>query len=168
MENYKVVDKKELLLEQLLEERFKVPTIQIRYHREKYPDLPEIQFNPNGNFVDLYCAEDIVLKAGEYKLISLGVSIKLPKGYWGQIVPRSSAFKHHGVIQSDSFGVVDTSYCGDDDIWMMPVYATRDAVINKNERLCQFRIVKDNHFDIETVDFLSKEENRGGFGTSGK
>lgn len=142
------------------------PTLLIRYHREKYPHLIPIDFHPNGDFVDLRCAEDVELKAGEFKLIPFGVSIKLPKGYWGQVVPRSSTFKRYGIIQVNSFGVIDESYCGDNDEWMMPVYATRDTMIYQNNRIAQFRIVKKQPFEMLEV-YRLRDNNRGGFGSTG-
>lgn len=138
--------------------------MKIRYHREMYPELPDIV--KKGNFIDLYTAEETVLKAGEYTLVSLGVSVECPDGYWMQLVPRSSAFSKYGVIQTNSFGVVDTAYCGDDDIVRLPVYALRDTVIPANERICQFTLVADVPFSITPVDKL-ENANRGGFGSTG-
>lgn len=137
----------------------------IRYHRELYPNLEDCL--KKGNFVDLRAAETVNLKAGEFAKINLGVSIKLPEGYWGQFVPRSSTFKNYGIIQTNSFAVIDTEYCGDNDIWQMSVYATRDTVIEANERICQFRIVKDNPFTMVEVEKLEGPD-RGGFGSTGK
>lgn len=141
-----------------------MPEIKIKYHD---PELTKIEINSKGNFVDLRSVKEVELKAGDFKLIDLGVSIKLPEGYWGQVVPRSSLFKNHGLIQTNSFGVIDTTYCGEDDHWMLPVYATRDTVIEKDERICQFRIVKDIPFDITEVEMM-EDESRGGFGSTGK
>jgi dUTP pyrophosphatase len=141
-----------------------MPKFNIRYHREKYPDLKDIE--SYGNFIDLRCAEKVELKAGDFKLIPLGFSAKIEDGYWAQVVPRSSTFKKWGILMTNSFGVIDTEYCGDDDEWFMPVYATRDTTIEVNDRICQFRLVKDIEFDIETIDKLS-DNNRGGFGKSG-
>lgn len=143
------------------------PALKILYRRDLYPELEEITCK--GNFVDLRCAETVELKKGEFALISLGVCIELPQGYWGQVVPRSSTFKNYGIIQTNSFGVIDTEYCGVNDIWRLPVLATRDTIIPVNERICQFRIVKD-------IPFLIKEEkienwnndDRGGFGSTGR
>lgn len=141
------------------------PTLNIRYHREKFPELPDVE--KHGNFIDLYSAEQVELKAGDFALINLGISVECPNGYWMQICPRSSTFKKYGIIQTNSFGVIDTEYCGDDDIVMMPVYAVRDTVIPANERVCQFRLVKDVCFDIDTVEKLTNK-NRGGFGSTGR
>lgn len=141
-----------------------MPKFNIRYHREKYPDLKDIE--THGNFIDLRCAEKVELKAGDFKLIPLGFSAKIEDGYWAQVVPRSSTFKKWGILMTNSFGVIDTEYCGDNDEWFMPVYATRDTIIEANDRICQFRLVKDIEFDIETIDKLS-DNNRGGFGKSG-
>ena len=92
----------------------------------------------------------------------------MPEGYEAHIAPRSSAFKRWGIIQANSVGVIDNSYCGDNDIWMMPVYATRFTKIHKNDRICQFRIVeKQPHLEFEVVDHLGNED-RGGFGSTGR
>ena len=156
-----VIDLRDLMVREYVDRRNL--SIKIKYHNDK---LTKIKAIDKGNFVDLRSAEKVELKAGEFKLINLGVSIKLPDGYWGQLVPRSSLFKNHGLIQTNSFGVIDTSYCGEDDVWMMPVYATRDTVIEFDERICQFRLVKDNSFVIEEVDHLD-DVSRGGFGSTG-
>lgn len=138
--------------------------IKIKYHT----DIPPIVVNPNGDWVDLRAAEDVEMKAGDFKLISLGVSMKLPEGYEAHIVPRSSTYKNWGIIQANHMGVVDNSYCGDNDIWRFPAIAIRDTQIYKNERICQFRIVKKQpELEFKVVDKLD-DANRGGFGSSGK
>lgn len=137
----------------------------IRYHREQFPNLEDV--SSYGNFIDLRSAKSYTIKKGEFTMISLGVSMKLPEGYWGQVVPRSSLFKHHGLIEVNSFGVIDNDYCGDNDIWMLPVYATRDTVVEENERVCQFRVVKDNYISLKAVDVLEGPD-RGGFGSTGR
>ena len=142
-----------------------IPTLKIRYHRDIFPDLPDVE--QHGNFIDLYSAETITLSAGEFHMINLGISVECPDGYWMQIVPRSSTFKNWGIIQTNSFGVVDTSYCGDNDIVKLPVIAMRDICIPANTRICQFRLVKDINFDITTVDKLEGAD-RGGFGSTGQ
>lgn len=142
-----------------------LPELKIRYHREKYPDLPDVV--QHGNFIDLYVAKGCNLKAGEFKLIDLGISVECPEGYWMQLVPRSSTFKKYGVIQTNSFGVIDTEYCGDNDIVMLPVYATRNTRIPKGERICQFTLVKDVNFNINSVPKLNGKD-RGGFGSTGR
>lgn len=139
-------------------------TIKIKYHD---PDVLRIDKIKKGDWIDLRSAEDITLKAGEFHLISLGVSIQVPEGYESILAPRSSTFKNFGIIQANSIGVIDESYCGDDDIWMFPAYAIRDTKINKNDRICQFRIIKHQpEVEIETVETLGNE-NRQGFGSTG-
>ena len=141
-------------------------TIKIKYHTDEIEKLRYI--DGKSDFIDLRSAEDVELKAGEFKLISLGVSMELPKGYEAHIVPRSSTFKTWGIIQTNSMGIVDESYRGDSDIWKMPVYATRDTVIHKNDRICQFRIIEHQPtIEFEEVNHLDGEE-RGGFGSTGK
>jgi dUTP pyrophosphatase len=138
--------------------------IKIKYHNN---DMTKIDKSSKGNFIDLRSSEKVELKAGDFKMIDLGVSIKLPEGYWGQVVPRSSLFKNHGLIQTNSFGVIDTTYCGEDDHWKLPVYATRDTIVEFDERICQFRIVKDNDFEIKEVEMMT-DTSRGGFGSTGR
>ena len=139
-------------------------TIKIKYHNHNIDKISKIT---KGDWIDLRAAETVELKAGEFKLISLGVSMQLPEGCEAHIAPRSSTFKNFGVIQTNSVGIVDESYCGDNDIWKMPVYAMRDTVISENDRICQFRIVeKMMDTELEEVEFLGNE-NRGGFGSTG-
>lgn len=139
-------------------------SVKIKYHNDI---LPLDRFE-NGDWIDLRSAEDVDMSAGEFRLISLGVSMHLPEGYEAHIVPRSSTYKHWGIIQANHMGVVDNSYCGDNDIWKFPAIAIRDTTIYKNDRICQFRIVKKQpEFEFEEVDYLDGP-NRGGFGTSGR
>lgn len=141
-----------------------MPTIKVRYHADIYP----LEKTDNGDWIDLRAAEDVEMKAGEFKLISLGVSMKLPSGYEALVIPRSSTFKNWGIIQTNHCGLIDNSYCGDNDIWMFPALATRDVLIEKNSRICQFRIQKKmNHVNLKYVKRLNNV-NRGGFGSSGK
>lgn len=139
--------------------------IKIKYHNK---NLKKITKAPKGDWIDLRSAENVKLKAGEFKLINLGVSMKLPEGYEAHIVPRSSTFKTWGVIQTNHMGVVDNSYCGNNDIWRFPALATRDTEIKENDRICQFRIVKKQPTVIffETDDMIDAD--RGGFGSTGR
>lgn len=121
-----------------------------------------------SDWIDLRAAQDVELKAGEFKLIHLGVAMQLPKGYEAHIVPRSSTYKNFGIIQTNHCGIVDESYCGPNDWWYMPVYALRDTKITKNDRICQFRIEKHQpELMFEEVSLLEHED-RGGFGSTGK
>ena len=139
-------------------------TIQIKYHE---PKLEKIEKIAKGDWIDLRAAERVELKAGEFRLISLGVSIQLPTGYEAHIAPRSSTFKKWGILQVNSVGVVDESYCGEGDIWRMPVLATRNTVIEQNDRICQFRIMaKMPEVELVETEHLSAT-NRGGFGSTG-
>lgn len=141
-----------------------VETIKIKYHN----DIRPLEILDNGDWIDLRAAEDVNLEKGDFRLISLGVSMKLPEGYEAHIVPRSSTFKHWGIIQANHMGVIDNSYCGDNDIWKFPAIATRDAVIYKNDRICQFRIIKKQPcIRFDTVEHLNGPD-RGGFGSSGR
>ncbi len=144
----------------------KMETIRIKYFSEDIEKLSYI--DGYGDWIDLRAAARVELKAGEYRLIPLGIAIELPKGYEAHLVPRSSTFKNYGILQTNSCGVVDGSYCGDNDMWRMPVYATRDTIIEKNDRICQFRIVENQprlcFVEVEHLDGAD----RGGFGTTGR
>jgi len=120
-----------------------------------------------GDWIDLCAAEEVVLVKGECKLISLGIAMQLPKGYEANVVPRSGTFKAFGILQTNSYGVIDEAYCGNEDEWFFSAYATRFAVIKKGDRICQFRINK----KMEDVEFIEVEnlnnKNRGGHGSTG-
>lgn len=139
-------------------------SIKILYHDGVKP----IEVFTNGDWIDLRASRDVSMKRGEFKLIPLGVSMKLPIGYEAHVVPRSSTFKKWGIIQANSMGVIDNSYCGNADMWMFPAIALRDTKIEKNDRICQFRVFPVmGKVSLTVVDNLL-DKNRGGFGTSGK
>jgi len=138
--------------------------IDIKYHA----DIDKIEKYQNGDWIDLRAAEDVELKKGELKYIRLGVSMRLPSGYEAIVAPRSSTPKTFGVICANSIGIIDESYCGDDDEWMFPAYAIRDTEIHKNDRICQFRLLKHQTWaEFYEVDRLDGP-NRGGFGSTGR
>ena len=140
--------------------------IRIKYFTDKIDKLEYIE--GKSDWIDLRASETVELKAGEFKLIPLGVAMELPKGYEAHIVPRSSTFKNFGIIQTNHQGVIDSSYCGDNDEWKMPVYAMRDTHIEVNDRICQFRIMENQpKIQFEEVKALTGVD-RGGFGTTGK
>lgn len=140
--------------------------IKIRYFSDEIERLRYI--DGKSDWIDLRCAARTELKAGDFALIPLGVAMELPEGYEAHVVPRSSTFKTWGILQANSMGVIDHSYCGDNDQWRMPVYATRDTVIELGDRICQFRIVENQ----PKLEFLECEHlsgpDRGGFGSTGK
>ena len=139
-------------------------TIKIKYFTDNIEKIKKID---KGDWIDLRAAETIELKAGEFKLIPLGVAMQLPEGYEAHVVPRSSTYKNFGIIQTNHQAVIDESYCGDNDQWFYPTYALRDTVINANDRICQFRIMKKQPtINFEEVEVL-ENENRGGIGSTG-
>lgn len=139
--------------------------IKIKYHSKNITPISKMAV---GDWIDLRSADYVELKAGEFKLISLGVSMKLPDGYEAHIVPRSSTFKTWGILQTNHMGVIDNSYSGNNDVWRFPAYATEDTVIRVNDRICQFRIVKRQpEIEFIEVDDLGNED-RGGFGSTGR
>ena len=142
----------------------KVVIVKIRYAVE---GLPRIAAWDIGDWVDLRAGETVQLRAGDYKRIPLGVAMELPEGYEAIVAPRSSTFEKYGVIPVNGVGIIDNSYCGNDDVWRLPVYATRTARIDKGDRIAQFRILKNQPgIEFDEVDDL-KNPNRHGFGSTG-
>ena len=138
--------------------------IKIRYLET---GLVEIKVTEIGDWIDLRSAETVCLYKGEKALLRLGVAMKLPDGYEAIVAPRSSTFKNYGIIQTNGIGIIDSTYCGNNDEWMMPVLATREIMIHKNDRICQFRIQKKQPtIKFVVVDKLG-DEDRGGFGSTG-
>lgn len=139
-------------------------TIRIKYLR----GVQKIERFNVGDWIDLRAAEDVMLERWQHKMIPLGVAMELPEGYEAIIAPRSSTFKHYGVLLSNSIGIIDESYKGDNDEWHFPAIAMRDTFIPKNERICQFRIIQHqpmiNLVEVETLG----NADRGGFGTTGR
>lgn len=121
-----------------------------------------------GDWIDLRAARSIVLNAGEYQMIPLGIAMELPEGYEAILAPRSSTFKRCGILLANSIGIIDESYKGDNDEWHFPALAIRETVIMQNERICQFRIIRHQpEIEFEVVDSLGSD-NRGGFGSTGR
>lgn len=138
-------------------------TIKIKYIH----DIDTIDLIDVGNWIDLRVSEDVYLELGEYALLPLGIAMELPKDYEAHVVPRSSTFRNYGILQTNGMGVIDESYCGNDDMWHFPALATRKVFIPKGSRICQFRIVPImGHVNLIQVDDL-KNENRNGFGSTG-
>lgn len=138
--------------------------IKIRY----LADIEPIKAIEGGDWYDLRCAEDIHLSMGDFYLIPLGVAIELPRGYEALVVPRSSTYKKYKIMQTNSIGVIDCDYNGDNDQWFMPVIAIEDTFIPKNDRICQFRILKNqDNASLVTVTELGNKD-RKGFGSTGR
>ena len=140
--------------------------IKIKYFSDDMEELCYV--DGKSDWIDLRAAQEVTLKTGEFRLIPLGVAMQLPEGYEAHLAPRSSTFKNYGILQTNSVGVEDCSYCGDNDQWHMPAYATRDVTIEKGARICQFRIMANQpplHFTrVARLD----GPDRGGFGSTGK
>lgn len=138
--------------------------IKIKYFDKEIDKLEKIA---KGDLIDLRSAETVEMKAGEYRLIKLGIGIKLPKGFEAHVYPRSSTFKNFGIILANSVGIIDNSYCGDDDQWCFPAIALRDTVIHKNDRICQFRIME-NQPELEFIEVDKLDDvSRNGIGSTG-
>lgn len=137
--------------------------VNIQYRDNTIEHLKKIE---NGDWIDLRAADTVELKSGEFKLIDLGIAMKLPEGYEAHIVPRSSTFKNFGILQTNHMGIIDNSYSGPNDWWKFPALAMRDTVINKGDRICQFRVMKKQPglFFYETK---LEGNDRGGFGSTG-
>ncbi|WP_313261031.1 dUTP diphosphatase [Lacrimispora sp.] len=139
--------------------------IRIKYFTDKIERLRYI--DGKSDWIDLRAAQEVEMKAGEFKLIPLGIAMELPAGFEAHVVPRSSTFKNYGVIQTNSMGIIDETYCGDNDQWFFPAYALRDTVIHVNDRICQFRIMEHQPaLCFEEAEILGHDD-RGGHGSTG-
>lgn len=140
--------------------------LKIKYFTDEIDELRYI--DGKSDWIDLRAAQKVELKAGEFKLIPLGIAIQLPDGYEAHVVPRSSTFKNYGIIQTNSMGIIDETYCGDNDQWFFPAYATRDTIISVNDRICQFRIEKHQPKVWFNKVSQMRNPNRGGHGSTGR
>lgn len=139
-------------------------TIKIKYFDKEIDKIEKIN---KGDLIDLRAAETVEMKKGDFKLIKLGVGMKLPEGYKANVYPRSSTYKNFGIILANSVGQIDNSYSGDADEWRFPAIAMRDTIIHKNDRICQFEIQKiQPEIEFIEVEHLD-EESRGGIGSTG-
>lgn len=146
-------------LERFVQARRKVT---IKYINEEQPRLTALK---TGEWIDLRASESYEYKAGDAFLINLGVAMQLPVGYEAFLLPRSGTFHKYGIFQTNGMGIIDNKFCGDNDIWQMPVYALRDGKVEKHARVCQFRIMESMHlaypYDFVEVDTLGNKD-RGG------
>lgn len=168
---------------------------------EKTPGCMPMEIE-KGEWIDLRLTEEVTLSApyvaSSYKRVGekreyqrkilfdstiarLGVCMQLPKGFEALIIPRSSTFKRYGIMESNSVGLIDNSYCSDNDEWRMPMVATRAITIPQGTRIAQFRIqlsqkatiwqklrwLFSSGVKIKPVDSLQNPE-RGGFGSTGE
>jgi dUTP pyrophosphatase len=147
--------------------------------KNKNVSIPQV--SSKGDWIDLYLSKTITIEPGVHTLLPLGIAMKVPKGYEIIITPRSSTFINHGIFQSNSIGIIDNTYCGDEDLLYFPAYATRKVTINAGTRICQFRVqlsqkatirqklkwLFDETITIEEVSSLGNT-NRGGFGSTGE
>jgi len=146
----------------------KEANIIVRYHDDEYGYRPRLIKKPEGDWIDLYTAERCTLKQGQYGVISLGISIRLPDGYEAIIAPRSSTFTRYHVMMVNSIGIIDNAYHGDSDIWRCPVLAFEDTAISKDTCICQFRVLRNQpSIKFQEVGELY-ERNRNGFGNIGR
>lgn len=148
-------------------------TIKIKY----FENATELEKIEKGNWIDLYASQEVFVEEGKRAMIPLGVAMELPKGYEAHVVPRNSTFKTWGLLQTNSFGVIDTAYCGDNDMWHMPVWCldgketqingVKGTTVHIGDKICQFRIVEEMpELRFEKVEMLGNSD-RGGFGSTG-
>lgn len=150
--------------------------IRIKYSEE----ATRLKKIAKGNWIDVYANKDMFVKEGERAMIPLGFALELPEGWEGHLAPRSSTFKTWGIIQTNSVGVVDDTYIGDNDQWHMPVFCLQgkdtniaDGVeekgtwIKKGDKVAQFRIMEVMpEIELEEVETFGNDD-RGGFGSTG-
>jgi dUTP pyrophosphatase len=130
-------------------------------------ELPGKIEKHKGDWYDLAASDTVYYKQGEAVMIPLGFSMQIPKGYEGRILPRSSLFIKTGLLHASS-GLIDESYSGRGDMWFFLGYATKDGVVKRGQRICQFRLMKHGpELEFEDVS-ISNSKNRGGFGSTGE
>ena len=139
--------------------------LKVRYLEADMPPLAYVE--GKSDWIDLRAAREVSFEAGEFKLIPLGIAVQLPEGYEAHVAPRSSTFKNFGLLQVNSVGVVDSSYCGDADEWFVPMLATRPVTVHKGDRICQFRVMENQPPLVFTAVEHLEGEDRGGFGSTG-
>lgn len=138
--------------------------IKVKY----FADITPIEKIAVGDWIDLRASERVEMNTGDFKYIPLGVGMILPDGYEAHMLPRSSTLKNYGIIAGNSMGIIDNSYSGDTDEWHFPAVAFRKTVIEKDERICQFRIVKTQPKIRFKKVLKLKDKSRGGLGSTGK
>ncbi len=133
----------------------------IEINGEIFPWVPKVKPNTGEEYYE------INYKKGSYIRIFLGFAMELPEGYEAIVGPRGGTFKNFGLIQTNSKGIVDTSFCGDNDQWFVPMYALKDGAIQKHDRVAQFRIQeKMSNVEFKIVDKLDNKD-RGGHSSTG-
>lgn len=143
--------------------------IKVKYHRRSTAQITPLEQTNWGDWIDLRCAKQVIIPAGTSRVVPFGVSMKLPRGYEANVLARSSLCKNFSVIQTNAMGVIDSTYCGDDDEWFAELHNISDSSISIpfDARICQFRIVK----KMPKVKFKRVKSlgcpNRGGHGSSG-
>lgn len=133
------------------------------------PDLGPIKQAHKKEWYDLRAAHNCKIRPGQLYYIRLGVAIQLPEGCEAILAMRSSTSKRHRIFPANGIGVIDNEYCGDNDEWVMPVvnFSNKIQYIKKNERVCQFKVVRQQpYFDVKIVDKLGNP-NRNGLGSTG-
>ena len=150
--------------------------IRIKYFEES----TKLKKIAKGNWIDVYANKDVFVKVNERAMIPLGFALELPSGWEAHLAPRSSTFKTWGIIQTNSVGVVDDTYIGDNDQCYMPVYCLEgknieliDGVevkgtwIRKGDKIAQFRIMEVMpEIEFDEVESFGNSD-RGGFGSTG-
>ena len=156
--------------------------LEIRYFEGATP----LKINPLGNMIDVYANKDVFIPYMAQALVPLGFAMKLPLGHIAKLLPRSSTFKTWGVIQTNHVGIIDETYCGDNDEWMIPLQCTMPKQtikteinghkvtisgtwIKKGDKIAQFEIVRatpTSAYNFIPVEHLNYS-NRGGFGSTG-
>lgn len=131
-------------------------------------ELPEYKTEFSaGMDLKAYTKENIVLKAGEIKLIKTGLAIALPNGFEAQIRSRSGLSLKNGIIVLNAPGTIDSDYRGEIGIILMNV-GQNDFVIENNMRIAQMVITKYENVKLDLVEELDETTRAdGGFGSTG-
>jgi len=156
-------------------------TVKVKYER---PDTQRLKITEKGDLIDL-CIDSFILVNGlpvygnpeEHEVlpggvitVSLGVAMEIPNGYRANVYPRSSLFSKLGLTLTNSVGIIDNSYKGNEDYWLAVLKndSRKYITLKRHMRVLQFEIVPvlTKEFSFEEVTVLETKD-RGGYGSTG-
>jgi len=135
---------------------------------QKVADVPTLNYaHPGDAGMDLFSAEDLVLKPGERKVVSAGIKIAVPEGYEAQVRPKSGLTLNHGITVLNTPGTIDSGYRGEVGVILIN-HSQEDFKIEKGSKIAQMVINKIEKVEIEEVPELDEtKRGEGGFGSTG-
>lgn len=137
--------------------------------RIKTPDWQPLKYETSwACWFDFKCVEDLTFAPWEFKLVETWVVVEIPKWYFLQLVPRSSTFKKHWLIQVNWAWLVDQDYCGDTDTLKYPYLniSQTEQKIEAGTRIWQWIFIPCMIADFEVVETMWENKDRWWFWTT--